>query len=644
MSDQTLLSYTQDMDKSDTTYSSLKNVASAMSRAYRDSRGGGIMERFENVSKLLFIALYESKHPGLTEDSPFEQVKGETDRAIYERGRSLWLAISELERDSLRGMSKFPDDVEATAKCIRLLRNSSLSTYTCDVRGSVYEELLRNTFEKDDNQQYFTPKIIVDFIVGLLDWREVRSVCDPACGSGSFLVSAVAAARMVSNKDFEVYGLDIDERMAWVARTNLLTHDANPSNIICLPGSGSLGKLGKIAKLLPDGHVDAILENPPFGSDISDEKVLKDFCCGKGRTSRRRSILFLERSIELLKPGGVLAIILDDSVLNLEGNADIRELVRNKASVLAVISLPEVTFMPYSTAKSSILLLKKGCKQGPVFMALAKEVGKRPNGDALLDDSGDVVSDLPEITNSWMGFCRGTDPQDNGTSFVSHLEEDKSSRLDVSYYHPSRFLATKQIEKAIWPIVKLEDLFDCQKGSLSPSKIEEGDTITWIGLADIEANTGIYRPKVISANAIRSQAHCYCEGDILFSRLRPELRKAVLVGEGDGPGYCSSELVVLKPKPDSAYDFSAKYIAIVLRSDVAYGQEVYRVTGLGRPRVGIAVLRNLCIPLPPLGVQEAAAKRYEEALERYRTVCRDAEKKKEEAMQGLERAHASIVS
>src|SRR5690606_34907868 len=102
-----------------------------------------------------------------------------------------------------------------------------------------------------------------------------------------------------------------------------------------------------------------ILTNPPFGSDLTDRRALAGFRTGRGRNSRRRGVLFVERCIDLLAPDGRLVIVVDDSVLNSSSNRDLRQIIRQETVVEAVISLPDVTFMPYSTAKCSILVLRK---------------------------------------------------------------------------------------------------------------------------------------------------------------------------------------------------------------------------------------------------------------------------------------------
>lgn len=623
-----------------TDISRLRTLARSMSAAFRDSNGGGIMERFENVSKLMFLDLYRYYHPEVFNSSDLGGKGRRTPRAVYEHERASWRKIQAREPEILGSDSDFPNDVEAVAKCRQLLDSSELSEYPAAARGVVYEELLSNTFEKNENQQFFTPTQIVDFIINLVDVPKSGTILDPACGSGGFLCAAQSV--LDGRSDTRLVGLDIDERLCWIARTNLLVHGSHSATIRCLPGAGTLGELDRVSDEV-GGLADLILENPPFGSDVYDQRTLSLFETGRSRASRRRSVLFLERSIELLSDNGVMAAVVDDSVLNLDGNADIRSLIRSTCAVVAIISLPGVTFMPYSSAKSSILILKKGAEQGPVFMARVGEVGRRTNGEALYDDFGELVTDLPEVVCRWNLFKAGNLADESDLGYAAELKADLGGRLDASYYHPSRFTAEASLNTTTHPVYCLKDLFDFVNPSASLSSFDGDEPIAWVGLADIDKKTGQYRARYVLAKTIKSQVHCFKPGDILFSRLRPELRKTIFCKD-DAEGYCSSELLVLRLKPKHRSTISPEYVAIALRSEVTYGQIVYKVTGLGRPRIGINNVRNILIPVPSAEEQANSVARYHEAIDDYAAACRRLEEGRKKAFEALEDIQDSLAS
>ena len=96
---------------------------------------------------------------------------------------------------------------------------------------------------------------------------------------------------------------------------------------ITLDGNGSLGFSDNLNHLVKPNGLDIILTNPPFGSDLSDKADISRYQLGEGKSSRRRGILFIERCIYWLKPGGRLGIIIEDSVLNGVSNEDVRRFV-----------------------------------------------------------------------------------------------------------------------------------------------------------------------------------------------------------------------------------------------------------------------------------------------------------------------------
>ena len=140
-------------------------------------------------------------------------------------------------------------------RILEILQNVTLSDIPADVKGTVYEELIRNTFEKSDNQQFFTPHPVVEFMVRFINPQPDQTICDPACGSGGFLIEASKHINKVLRKRTQenlsvdsltqylsnhIIGLEIDKRMAWVAQMNLIMHSNGHGNVKHLGDGGSL--------------------------------------------------------------------------------------------------------------------------------------------------------------------------------------------------------------------------------------------------------------------------------------------------------------------------------------------------------------------------------------------------------------------
>jgi 23S rRNA G2445 N2-methylase RlmL len=649
---------------------SIKRVFNQLGRAFRDSQGGGHLERFEEISKLLFCKLRDEELVRRGHGSVFM-----TDLAGDE---TRYLLIANLYAEVVKQHPKvfignrayITKDRPAALQAANILKEINL-TAAGDIKGSAYEELVKDTFEKSDNQQYFTPRRIVQFMVDFLDPRPGEAICDPACGSGGFLVAALERLNEQENTGrHKLFGIEIDARMGWIAQMNVLMHGGDPDGILCSSDGGALSKSTFIAQKLKGNSCDLILTNPPFGSDYSDKRELDTYRTGRGHTSRRRGILFMERCIELLRPGGRLGIIIDDTVLNGTANSDIRKLLLEKAHVDAIISLPGVTFMPYASAKASMVFLtKKGAHDSGrhIFMSDIEEVGKRPNGDPLYSEERDgsgrlqLKDDLPSALASWNRFIKigpralaGLHPKIFSVpddEFKKLANETAECRLDLMSHHPARRLAEKALSRSPYPTPRLLELAAVRNISCLPSATHPDELCRFIGLANIEARTGEYDVSEIRGERIMSAVHVFRGGDIIFPRLRPELRKIVIIADNEEEGFVSSECVVLRGtdrlsgEPDlanvkfGAGELDSEYLAFILRSDVIFGQLVYQITGLGRPRITKQGILNLRIPLPPMALQREIASVYRKSRDRYLACLGKGREAMREAKQAVAEAY-----
>lgn len=615
-----------------------KLIIRQMSKAFRDSHGGSLLERFEEISKLLYCKLYDEKNTKTNEK--FASKNGESQEETYKRISDIYSqAINLLQQKLILGRDRLTDDKKAVVKIVEILQGIYLNKIPSDVKGVVFEELIKNTFDKTENQQFFTPRTIVKFMVELMDPSGDLTILDPACGSGGFLIQASNYINHKSdNRHFKgrLIGLEIDKRMAWITQMNLLMHGDGKGEAHHLLDGGSLAYSQEIDRILPNNKADLIITNPPFGSDFDDLPQLKKYELGKGKKSRRRGVLFIERCLKWLKPGGRLALIIDDSVLNSSSNKDVREHILGNTVVEAIVSLPEVSFMPYATAKASILILKKRNKfdnsQGPVFMAESENVGRKPNGDPLYSGETDeeglpqLINDLPDILKAWKLY------QTDGKSAIERLspkificpaenflKSGVDKRIDIQYHHPAKYIAEEVINKSAYPTPKLIELVTLRNVSTIPNVQDPDDIWRYVGLANITPKTDEYFVSEVMGNQIKSAVKLFKSGDILISKLRPELRKCVLINQDDSDGYVSSECLVLSVNNElnSKWKVDPQYLAIVLRSDIIFGQLIYQVTGVGRPRVGLSTILNLKIPLPPMEIQKQIVSAYNSASIKY---------------------------
>ena len=409
---------------------------------------------FDTISKILFVKMYVERS-GLHGTFRLEYL----DRRAAGRMPNDPLVhdgLFELTKDYYRADDLFSDtdrlevSEETFRRIVKELERFDLSKTGDDIKGLAFERFLGSTF-RGELGQFFTPRPVVDFMVSLLDPREGELICDPAAGSGGFLIrafehvrgriaSAIQADKDKVRADLEGKGLDpeeeeaqIDQAFAALNRELLAADDENrPVDTRmgrlawrCIFGCDAEPRAARTAKMNMimhgDGHggihhhdglvdingifptrFDVVMTNPPFGSNVgNDQKVdggeetrihkddayraaclerygdawershqrmlgaagtniLDLFEIGKGKANRATEIIFVERCLSLLKPGGCMGIVLPDGNLNNPSLLWLRRWCEGKARILAVVSLPEETFRSAdATVKASLVFFRR---------------------------------------------------------------------------------------------------------------------------------------------------------------------------------------------------------------------------------------------------------------------------------------------
>lgn len=572
-----------------------------------------IIERFDELTKLLFLKLVmaESDSPEFLERQPQEDNKTYASRirAGYAKAAKTHSKIVPTTFAALRANDN------AICECATALAQVSFANAGLDVKGLAYEEVIKNTFDKNDNQQFFTPPTLVKFMVEMMVGHLRGDVCDPAAGTAGFLIEVLKFGASVSS----LTALEIDERLAWVSGMNLFTHGASNAEAHWLPHGGTLGRGAEQFF----GRFDAIITNPPFGSDFTDAALLPTYRLAGERTSRRRGILFLERCHQLLKNGGMLAFIIDEGVLNLPSAEDVRHFITDHFRVHAIVSLPESAFMPYAMVNASILFLQKQARNNAkgyqTFFAKAEKVGRKGNGDDdfVYDDAGGgrMNSDLPAISELFHSFQKTGEVPASELAYAADLlsnlrDEQDGWRIDFRYHHPSRKLSRLQLTRAKGRLMPLSEICQERNQIVIPSTELPDQTILYTGLAHIEAASGVAHQVSTPTNSLKSAVKRYEPGDIIFAKMRPNLRKVALMNFNEG-GYVSPECIVLTVKGKNGEPIiDPLLLSVLLRSDLVYGQIMHLIAGIGRPRLATGDLRRVLIPSASYAAQEQWRSRY----------------------------------
>lgn len=326
---------------------------------------------------------------------------------------------------------------------VKLLERYNLSDTSEDIKGIAFERFLGRTF-RGEIGQFFTPRTIVEFMIRMVEPKEGEVICDPASGSGGFLIrffeivrekiladadaqyqavkAALAKTKLSEIKKAEalrqrfadlqtdleprrrgsrlwklanrcIYGTDANDRMARTSKMNMIMHGDGHAGVHHHDGFLNVNGIF-------EGRFDIILTNPPFGANVEPSDLVQESNVTPDRGTEKRyteeygklyteaqarlraalnkpiaslfelpkrvdskiktEILFIERCLALLKPGGRLGIVLPEGVFNNPSLAYVREFCENRAFIRAVVSLPPETFYSSgASVKASLLFLQK---------------------------------------------------------------------------------------------------------------------------------------------------------------------------------------------------------------------------------------------------------------------------------------------
>ncbi len=242
------------------------------------------------------------------------------------------------------------------AKVHEILGSECFTALPFDVRSAALRAFLSPKLRKGLGI-FLTPDSVVEQIVDFFEFENSAVVADPACGSGTFLLAAAQKTLNLTNP-IKLYGIDKSPRMMLLADLNAGPSPRTPfMKRVC-----DTLRPDEYSDFLANESVDIILTNPPFGVRVDNRSYdLSDFSvasAGDSRVPRRQSseLLFMERCLSLLKPDGLLAIILPMSAVNTISSQQARCKLAEVAGLLAVITLPPETFSVTGTMSNTVVL------------------------------------------------------------------------------------------------------------------------------------------------------------------------------------------------------------------------------------------------------------------------------------------------
>ena len=404
---------------------------------------------FEEVFKLIFTKLYDEWYSGQGNRRSTRQLEfrntGQTETDLRNKIQSLF------DKAKQKWEGVFSEDAKITltpshlAVCVSSLEDVKLFNSNLDVVDEAFEYLI-NQSSKGEKGQFFTPRYVIDMCVKMLNPQEDEYMIDTAAGSSGFPVHTIfhvwkqifqeegleiSHLHTAENKpprcyeyvQDKVFAIDFDEKAVRVARTlNLIAGDGQTNVIhlntldykrwderikdeawqdIYFDGFKRLRKLRpKGSKDYREFQFDILMANPPFAGDIKEPSLISPYELGKKPNGKQhnklgRDILFIERNLDFLKPGGRMAVVLPQGRFNNSSDKQIRDYIAEKCRILAVVGLHGNTFKPHTGTKTSVLFVQKWnddpklgalCpKQDDynIFFATMRKSGKDNSGDKI---------------------------------------------------------------------------------------------------------------------------------------------------------------------------------------------------------------------------------------------------------------------
>jgi len=394
----------------------------------------------QEIINILFCKIYDERETAPNEIVTFRAGIGESSAAVKQRILQLFEHVkTKAYGDVFDTTDTITLDEESLSYVVGELQNYCVMEADRDAVGDAFEVFIGPALRGSEGQ-FFTPRNVVQMMVEILDPQPGDKIIDPACGSGGFLITALdyVWARLraeasqkgwserqlvkredeVANDNFR--GIDKDRFLAKVCKAYMALIGDGRGGVFC---ENSLTRPDTWSPLMQQkirlGSFDIVMTNPPFGKKIvvKGPAILSQYDLGKKWKRNKDTkeleptselhedqppqVLFLERCLQLLKPGGKLGIVLPESIFGMPTYEYVIMLLRKRARIKGVVSMPEALFKTSGKggthAKVCVVFIENTPLQDnedyDVFMADVKWCGHDSRGNPTLrrDKDGNLV-------------------------------------------------------------------------------------------------------------------------------------------------------------------------------------------------------------------------------------------------------------
>ena len=332
---------------------------------------------------------------------------------------------------------------------VQVIDDLNISEQNLDTQGDIYEYVTSKLKTAGLNGAFRTPRHIIRMMVDMLDPNVNQKICDPACGTGGFLINsyihilkkynskesaksnrAIGDNLTSKERDFllndQFFGYDFEMPMVQFSQMNMILHGFKQPHIAY---QNSLGNDFGL-----DEEYNIIFANPPFSGQLNKSEVHDDFTLDTFKTE----LLFIELIYKKLVPGGQAIIVVPTGALygSLNAHKDLRELLLDNCRLDVVISLPKGIFRPYTGQATSIIFFTKGEKTKNVWFYMLENDGFK------LDTNHNKPikkNDIPDILKKFKTKTI------SDKSWIATYDEIKNKKwnLDAARYKPIKKIVTE---------------------------------------------------------------------------------------------------------------------------------------------------------------------------------------------------------
>ena len=614
------------------------------------------------ILNIIFCKLYDELHTGPEEMLSFRASDEDSDNVIALRVHELFGKVLRRYADVLSKNEELSIDDRNLAHTVRELQDFSLMDSNRDAVGDAFEVFVGPALRGTEGQ-FFTPRNVVKMTVDMLNPEPDELIIDPACGSGGFLIEALEAVRNKLNNEGvkkgwseEVLererreaatrcfrGIDKDTFLAKVTKAYMAIMGDGRGGIFC---ANSLDHPSRWSEQQREsiqlGGFDIVITNPPFGSKIkvSDEQIIKQYELGHKWKKPRQSekyeytdqtydnrppqLLFLERCVQLLRPGGRMGIVLPESMISNPSYQFVMQWLAGQMIIQAVVALPEPLFKTSGkggthTKVCVVIATKRDTENSPkladqIFLSDVRWCGHDSRGNPtirIVDGEPKELDEVPQVAPLYKYHFEG---EALLTERLAHQIDRADIRSDVyvpKYYDPRLNLARKSLQAThdFWQVGELE-----AEGSLTistgvePGKMSYGTgLIPFIRTSDISNWELKADPKHCVSEKIYEEYRSKCEvhpGDILMVRDGTYLvgTSAMITGY-DGPLLFQSHIYRIRIENEEIDPYlffaalNSEYVMQQIRS-YQFTQDIIDTLGSRIHEI------NLAIPKDPNLVRE----------------------------------------